>query len=283
MKQADKINNQYETYKRIELNTQIQSKFQRKVRDGVLRFQFEKEYVYQKDIKDRTSKYNHLDYQVFTIKESTASLTNKLKEIAKLVYNVQEVIDEVDFKNRELSELQKFYKKTFLNAQVKILKLNRSLNVDNEDDIITRFKEESLKYQTFFVNFARLNDNIKSLNIKYTKLEKELADIKEKIIEKNNLEDKQVHQIGKDNKIYEEIGEIKKRKDTLEHIINDKHKIVKRISTLVRGHSQKLSKLFVSNKIRAFVQNDKLKKKSKLFSTVEFKFSDGKNNIKLTK
>ena len=154
MKQVDKISNQHETYRRIELNTQIQSKFQRKVRDGVVRFQLEKEYIYQKEIKEKTKKYNYLDFQVHTIKEETTGLSKKLDEIGKVIFGVQEIIDEVDFKNRELSDMLKFYKKTFLNAQVKILKLNRSLNVDNEDDIIKRFKEESLKYQTFFDNVS---------------------------------------------------------------------------------------------------------------------------------
>ena len=152
MKQVDKINKHYETFKIINLNTQIQAKFNQKVLDSLSRLQFENEYVYQKNIKDESQIYNYLDFQVHTIKNMTSGLTKKLEDIGKIIIGIQEIMGEVDFKNKELADILKFYNKTFLNAKVRILKLNRSLNVNNEDDIIIRFKEESLKYESFFNN-----------------------------------------------------------------------------------------------------------------------------------
>lgn len=152
MKQMDKIAKQYEQFKIVKLNIQIQSKSSQKVLDSLSSVQFEKEFSYQSDLKEKARIYNYLDFQVHTIKEESNGLEKRLKDIAKIVSGVKEIIEEVDFKNQELSGILKFFKKTFLNAQVKILKLNRSLNVNNEDDLILKFKDESLKYNTFFDN-----------------------------------------------------------------------------------------------------------------------------------
>ena len=157
MKQMDKIAKQYEQFKIVKLNIQIQSKSSQKVLDSLSSVQFEKEFSYQSDLNEKARIYNYLDFQVNTIKEESNGLEKRLKDIAKIVSGIQEIIDEVDFKNKELSEILGFKKKTFLNAQVKILKLNRSLNVNNEDDLILKFKDESLKYDLFFENVHLLS------------------------------------------------------------------------------------------------------------------------------
>ena len=80
----------------------------------------------------------------------------------------------------------------------------------------------------------------------------------------------------KDNKIYEELNDIKQKKESLQNILHIKYKIMKKIGSVFKMHVIKLNKLLAYNKTRAFEIERKITKKHKLFTHEEFQVNDGK-------
>ena len=157
------IEKQFNIYKIIHLNSSIQSQFQKKLFDTVNKFQVDNEKKFQQHLVAKSKRYNLLDFQISLVKIGTLVKTKTLESISKNIKTVSEVIEDLDFRNRNMWNDNKFIENNFIHYSNLLKDLMENLKVETVDEIINIFQTVKFKYDTCY---NEVKYHIKSLSLK---------------------------------------------------------------------------------------------------------------------
>jgi hypothetical protein len=136
---------------------------------------------FENEVEKKKKKFNELEFQVFTIKSDTLQLEKKYNMIKDTISSMMKNIKDQKTKNHSISMMNKKLLHDFLYTKINLLKIHRNFKIKSLGDIINKFNEQRLQYQSLYSQFLNLNKVIAILNIEYTDLKVQFDSLNSKI------------------------------------------------------------------------------------------------------
>jgi hypothetical protein len=136
---------------------------------------------FENEVEKKKKKFNELEFQVFTIKSDTLQLEKKYNMIKDTISSMMKNIKDQKIKNHSISMMNKKLLHDFLYTKINLLKIHRNFKIKSLGDIINKFNEQRLQYQSLYSQFLNLNKVIAILNIEYTDLKAQFDSLNSKI------------------------------------------------------------------------------------------------------
>ena len=101
-------------------------------------------------MSSKSKLYFHLDNQMSLVKTGTMVKTKKLEELSKKIKNLKDIMEVIDFRNKNMYNDNTFLENNYLHDSKVISDLHENLNVKTVDEIINIFQTVSAKYLTSY-------------------------------------------------------------------------------------------------------------------------------------
>lgn len=202
---------------------------------------------FESEIEKKKKKFNELEFQVFTIKSDTLQLEKKYNMMKDTILSMMKNIKDQKNKNQSISLMNKKLQHDFLNTKINLLKIHRNFKIKSLGDIINRFNEHRLQYQSLYSQFLNLNKVIAGLNIEYTDLKNEHDSLNCKI--QLHWEEKNKHLDLSDERISKldlEIKEIKANNKSLSDRVIRMEKLISNLKKYLVKYDSKISEVIKS-------------------------------------
>ena len=144
---------------------------------------------HDKELKQKNKILKDLKLQIEVFKEDEKDLVNKLKKLKSKREQITKFIKENERKIKEIEDNIMYHIKKYQKSYISMNKIFKSVNAKNLDDVLLDVDFIKSKFNKLKNNIINKNLNISKLNSDYTKLEKNLNDVKKRIIiiqQKNN-------------------------------------------------------------------------------------------------
>ena len=217
---------------------------------------------HDKELKQKNKILKDLKLQIEVFKEDEKDLVNKLKKLKSKREQITKFIKENERKIKEIEDNIMYHIKKYQKSYISMNKIFKSVNAKNLDDVLLDVDFIKSKFNKLKNNIINKNLNISKLNSDYTKLEKNLNDVKKRIIiiqQKNNTIFSQQDQ-KRLIEIKNELKKIKENEYKIKEILQSNIGIFQQGITFI---FQKL-KLLITN--IAFLKNEISPKLSELIN-----------------
>ena len=144
---------------------------------------------HDKELKQKNKILKDLKLQIEVFKEDEKDLVNKLKKLKSKREQITRFIKENERKIKEIEDNIMYHIKKYQKSYISMNKIFKSVNAKNLDDVLLDVDFIKSKFNKLKNNIINKNLNISKLNSDYTKLKKNLNDVKKRIIiiqQKNN-------------------------------------------------------------------------------------------------
>ena len=247
----DTINEKYyDQYKLLEIHAIVQVS---KKQDSLN----EMEEYYKKMLEEHDKEYKaknkilkDLKIEIEVFKEDEKELIHKLRKLKAKRNDIKSLIKERQKKNLIYQENLIKYAKKNQKSFISMNKIFRSVNAKNLDDVLLDVNSLNCKFNRLKNLIMKSNQDISNLNSKYSKLSKNLENVKKQIYKNKNETANTFSDIEQD-KIIKIKNYLQKEKEEQNEI---KEEIEKKMSRF------KLGIVFIFHKIKSLVLNIKILK-----------------------
>ena len=205
---------------------------------------------HDKEHKAKNKILKELKIEIEVLKEDEKELIHKLRKLKTKRNDIKTLIKERQKKNLIYQENLIKYAKKNQKSFISMNKIFRSVNAKNLDDVLLDVNSLNCKFNRLKNLVMKSNEDISNLNSKYSKLSKNLEDIK-KQINKNKNETVNAFSDIEQDKIIKIKNYLQKEKEEQNEI---KEEIEKKMSRF------KLGIAFIFHKIKSLVLNIKILK-----------------------
>ena len=249
----DRVNeNFYDQYKILENHAIVQVSNKQDSLNQVEEYQKKIIEEHEKEIIQKHKILKELKLQIEVFKEDEKDLVHKFKKLKDKREQVNNTIKEKvklkqSINKNYLSQIRKYQK-----SYISINKIFKSVNAKNLDDVLVDVNFIKAKFNKLKNNIINMNLNLSNLNSEYSKLDKDLHQVKQEIILTKNKKKTILNQ--RDQKRSIEIKNELKKLNEIENRI--KETTQKNIGTFQQGIT------FIFRKIKLLVANIPFLKKS---------------------
>ena len=255
------ISSQFSQYHIIQNHAIFQLKTEKKKLNRI-KYIYKKKIVEQKkELFDKIEKMKNLNDDIKNLNDEEDEYKKYLKQLRKKTKKIKEYIINIKDYNKRLFYDNKTTMKEYLHIKFKLDKIFYSLKMKKLENLIINYNNHYEKLYQFHQKFYYINSEIVDLNKEYSKLDKQLIEIKNNIFlkEKNN----ECDNLEENKKTKGFILLSKKEQDKIKEIIKNKNIILNLISNFLLNQIKKLSKNIprinsvISNDVTKFIQNEK--------------------------
>ena len=181
--------NFYDQYKILKNHAIVQVSKKQDTLNQIEEYQKKMLEDHDKELKQKNKILKDLKLQIEVFKEDEKDLVNKLKKLKSKREQITKFIKENERKIKEIESNIMYHIKKYQKSYISMNKIFKSVNAKNLDDVLLDVDFIKTKFNKLKNNIINKNLNISKLNSDYSKLEKNLNDVKKKIIiiqKKNN-------------------------------------------------------------------------------------------------
>jgi hypothetical protein len=147
LKTGEKMDNQHYKYLEIESNAKRTYKLQKNLLRDMKDFDEASVMKYEHELDKKKILCSKLEYEVMNSKRDFMDMQRNLENIKKVSSQIESQIKERHEKNEKFSREHKEKIREYLRDYIKLHQIYKKLKVKDVDSIITRYREESIKYE----------------------------------------------------------------------------------------------------------------------------------------
>jgi hypothetical protein len=261
----EKISNQYSQYQIIQNHAIFQLKAEEQKLNIIKYIQQKKEDEQEKELYNKIEEINNLNENIKNLEESEDKYERQLRKLfMKIQKNKHYILSRKDY-NKSLFEDNKIILKEYYQIKLKLEYLFYTLQFKNSENVISNYNNMYEKLNQLKKNFFFLNNEIMELTSEYSNLDKQLIDIKNKIViqEKNYKINKDKYEEKNFKKIKGLILLKKQEQDKLKEKIRKLYILLNRLTDFLYNQVKNLSKTIprtnsvISDDIQALILKEK--------------------------
>ena len=272
LKYEETISSQFSQYHIIQNHAIFQLKTEKKKLNRIKYIYQKKKIEQKKELFDKIEKIKNLNDDIKNLNDEEDEYKKYLKQLSNKTNKIKEYIINIKDYNKRLFYDNKTTMKEYLHLKFKLDKIFYSLKIKKLENLIVNYNNHCEKIYQFHQKFYYINSEILDLNIEYSKLDKQLIDIKNNIFLKENNNEWDNLEENKKTKRFILLS--KKEQEKIKEIIKKKNITLNLISNFLLNQIKNLSKNI--QRINSVISNDVTK-----FIKIEKDFSINLDNQNL--